>query len=105
MQKATTALRLKQRNAVDVRRLRNRLQVRVDVREIGVGKNLLAVSRHGAVRGAHEGGKCFPRQWIGREALAAAGHDRSLAHGTVALPAAVLNKGSLAVLCGSGRSG
>src|SRR5262249_33657179 len=47
----------------------------------------------------------LPRQWIGREAFAGAGHDRSLPHRAVTLPTAILDKCRLAMFDRRSRSG
>src|SRR5262249_17990880 len=65
-------------------------------------ENGLAVRRHRSIGAAHERRERLERHWIGRQHLAAAGHDRALALEAMALPAAVLHERGLALL-GGGR--
>src|SRR5262245_65290529 len=86
-------------NALVVRRLGDRLQIGVDIREVVVRQDRLRVGRHGAVSGAHESGERLDRDWIRRELGAG---DAALGLNAVTLPAAVLDIGRLALL---GRGG
>src|SRR5258708_9284747 len=96
---SASRLRVEQRNALVVRRLRLRLQISVDVGEILVRQDRLLIRRHAAGAEAHEGREGFGRYRIGPELRS--GH-RALPHEAVALPAAVLHVGGLAFLGGAG---
>src|SRR6267143_3341300 len=95
-------LRVEQRNALVVRRLGYRLQISVDVGEVIVRQDRLLIRRHAAGAEAHEGRERFGRDRIGRELRS--GH-AALTHETVALPAAVLHEGALALLGGARGEG
>src|SRR5258708_39579990 len=95
-------LRVEQRNALVVRRLRLRLQISVDVGEVIVGQDRLLIRRHSAGAETHECRERFGRDRIGRELRP--GH-AALPHEAVALPAAVLHVGGLALLGGAGGEG
>ena len=92
-------LLIQQRDGLVVRRLRDRLQIGVDVGQILVREHRLAVGRHGAIGGAHEGRERLDRHRVGRELRAG---DPALPHGAVAAPAAELHVGGLAFLGGRG---
>src|SRR5262249_15480401 len=89
------ALLVEQRDALGIRRLRDRLQIGVNILEIPGRQDRLRVRRHGAVGGADES-----REWVDRQ-----GTRRGLGAGApalswhaVTLPAAVLDIGRLALL-------
>src|SRR5215467_9854869 len=93
------ALLVEQRDALRVRRLRDRLQIGVDVGEIVLRQDFLLVGRHRSVAAAYEGRERLERDRPGRQRLAG---NAALPLRAVALPAAVLDKRGLALL---GRSG
>src|SRR2546430_12529505 len=88
-------LRVEQRNALVVRRLRLRLQISVDVGEVLVRQDRLLIRRHAAGAEAHEGRERLGRDRIGRELRSGYA---ALPREAVALPAAVLHEGGLALL-------
>src|SRR6516225_1636033 len=88
-------LLVEQGNALVIRRLRDRLQIGVDIREIVVRQDRLRVGRHGAVGRAHESRERLNRNGIRRELGAG---DATLALYAVTLPAAVLDVSRLALL-------
>src|SRR5438128_12476234 len=93
------ALRVEQRDVLVVGRLRERLQVGVDVGEVLVRQDRLRVRRHCAFGVAHEDIERLVRHRARGELRA--GH-ASLRREAVALPAAVLHVGGLAFLRGAG---
>src|SRR4051812_11272401 len=87
-----TPLLAEQRDGLRILRLRDRRQISVNVLEIAVRQDLLAVGRHGDVTGADKRREALVRQRIGRQHLAVAGCDRALPLEPVALPAAVFHE-------------
>ena len=84
-----------ERDVLRVRSLRDRLQIGVDVGEIAVGEDLLAIGGHRAIGHAHKARQCVERKRIGSEPWP--GHG-SLSHRAVALPASNSHKDVFAVL-------
>src|SRR5262249_22677433 len=84
-----------------VRRLRYRRQIGVDIGEVLIRQDLLAIGRHLPVAAANEGRHGFERDRVGREPRA--GH-AALPYGPVTWPAAVLHERLLS-LPGIGRNG
>src|SRR5215472_1801299 len=91
---SASLLLVEQGNALVIRRLGDRLQIGVDIREIVVRQDRLRVGRHGAVGGAHESRERLNRNGIRRELGAGA----ALGLHAVTLPAAVLDVSRLALL-------
>jgi hypothetical protein len=89
------SLLIQKRNALVVLRRWNRLEIGVDVGEVRVRQDRLLIRRHGAVAVANEDGERLERHRLRREGLAGGA---ALSHGAVALPAAVLHVGVLALL-------
>src|SRR5579862_3645995 len=94
---------VKQRNVAHRLRLRQRLQISVDIAELVVGQHRGTIWRHRAVAGPHKAHERIERQWRARDHLAVAGGDRALAVVIVALPAAVLDEGGLALFRRGGQ--
>src|SRR5258705_1197356 len=84
-----------QRDRLIVGRLRDRRQIGLDVRHGLVRQHSLPLRRHRAIAVADEGRHRFERQRIRRKLRAADG--RTLPHGPVTLPAAVLHEVLLAL--------
>src|SRR5260221_8583415 len=95
-------LRVEQRNALVVRRLGYRLQISVDVGEVLVRQDRLLIRRHAPGAEAHKRRERPRRDRIGRELWSS---HRALPHEALALPAAVLHVGGLALLGGTGGEG
>src|SRR5258708_34210148 len=92
---APPILLVEQRNGLVVRGLWDRLQIGVDIREVVVRQDRLGVWRHGAIAAAQERRERLDRDRIGRELRPG---DAALPLRAVALPAAVLDEGGLALL-------
>src|SRR6516162_5305220 len=88
-------LLVEQGNVLVIRRLGDRLQIGVDIREVVVGQDRLRIGRHGAIGGAHESGERLDRDGIWRELGPG---DTALGLHAVTLPTAVLDIGRLAFL-------
>src|SRR5207253_11084817 len=92
-------LLVEQGDALVIRRLRDRLQIGVDIRKIVVRQDRLRVGRHGAVGGAHKSRERLNRNGVRRELGAG---EAALSLHAATLPASVLGVSRLALL---GRGG
>src|SRR5580704_16605871 len=89
---------VEERNVAYRLRLRQRLQIGVDIAEVGVREHRRPVWRHLAVGRAYERHERIERQLRARDHLAVAGRDRPLTRKVMALPAAVLGECDPALL-------